>query len=118
MDDDPPTYGMCHLRLGPQMDRREAEKKAFREEMESLAGLTNGQTILCVAGDFNSHICVVEPGDEESIGTFGWGTRNREGRELVDEERVGGRGHVLSEGGIQATKSPTEADGTRQSLTY
>ena len=82
---------------GPQMDRREAEKKAFREEMERLAGLTDGQTIRCVAGDFNSHICVVEPGDEESIGTFGWGTRNREGRELVDEERVGGRGHVLPE---------------------
>ena len=27
---------------------------------------------------------VVEPGDEDSIGRFGWGTRNREGRELVE----------------------------------
>ena len=34
----------------------------------------------------------------------------------VEEERVGGRGHVLPEGGPQ--KSPTGADGTRQSLTY
>ena len=27
---------------------------------------------------------VVEPGDEDSIGRFGWGTRNRKGRELVE----------------------------------
>ena len=26
----------------------------------------------CVVDDFNSHIGVVEPGDEESIGRFGW----------------------------------------------
>ena len=59
--------------------------------------------MLCVAGDFNAHIGVVEPGDEESIGRFGWGTRNREGQELtsgdVEEERVGGRRHVLPEEG-------------------
>ena len=43
--------------------------------------MSDGQTMLCVAGDFNVHnIGVVEPGDEESIGRFGWGTRNREGR--------------------------------------
>ena len=38
----------------------------------------------CVAGDFNSHIGVVEPGDEESMGRFGRGTRNSERRELVE----------------------------------
>ena len=68
---------------GPQAGRTEAEKEAFREEVERLAGLSDGQTMLCVAGDFNAHIGVVEPVDEESIGRFGWGTRNREGRELV-----------------------------------
>ena len=51
--------------------------------MERLAGLSDGQTMLCVAGDFNAHIGVVEPGDEGSMGRFGWGTRNREGRVLV-----------------------------------
>ena len=78
MDDDPPTDGMCHLRLWT--GRTEAEKEAFREEVERLAGLSEGQTMLCVSGDVNAHIGVVEPGDEESIGRFGWGTRNREGR--------------------------------------
>ena len=72
MDDDPPIDGMCHLRLWTPDGRTEAEKEAFREEMERLAGLSDGQTMLCVAGDFNAHIGVVEPGDEESIGRFGW----------------------------------------------
>ena len=40
--------------------------------------------MLCVAGDCNAHIGVVEPGDEGSIARFGWGTRNRERRELVE----------------------------------
>ena len=52
--------------------------------------MSDGQTMLCVAGDFNAHIGVVEPGDEESIGRFGWGTRNREGRELVEMLRRNG----------------------------
>ena len=55
-----------HRRVG-----QEAEKGAFREEGERLAGLSDGQAMLCVAGDFNAHIGVVEPGDEESIGRFG-----------------------------------------------
>ena len=55
---------------GPQTGRAEAEKEAFREDVERLAGLSDGQTMLCVAGDFNAHICVVEPGDEESIRRF------------------------------------------------
>ncbi len=55
-----------------------------------MAGLSDGQTVLRVADDFNLHIGVVEPGDEESIGRFGWGTRNREGRELVEMLRRNG----------------------------
>ena len=52
--------------------------------------MSDGQTMLCVAGNFNAHIGVVEPGDEESIGRFGWGTRNREGRELEEMLRRNG----------------------------
>ncbi len=52
---------------GPQTGRTEAEKEAFRGEVERLTSLSDGQTMLCVAGDFNAHIGVVEPGDEESI---------------------------------------------------
>ena len=58
--------------------------ETFRAEMERLVGLSDGQTVLRVADDFNLHIGVVEPGDEESIGRFGRGTMNREGRELVE----------------------------------
>ena len=63
---------------GLQTGRTEAKKEAFREEVERLAGLSDGQTMLCVAGDFNAHIGVLGPGDEEIIGRFGCGTRNRE----------------------------------------
>ena len=62
---------------GPQTVKKDAEKVGFRKEVERLAGLSNGQTMLCDAGDFNAHIGVVEPGDKESIGIFGWVTRNR-----------------------------------------
>ena len=75
---------------GPQTGRTEAENGAFREEVERLTGLSDGQTMLCVVGDFNVHIGVVEPGDEESIGIFGWGTRNSEGRDLVQMLRRNG----------------------------
>ena len=63
MDDDPPTDGLCHLRLWTPYWRTEAEKEAVREEVERLAGLSDGGTMLCVAGDFNAHIGVVKPGD-------------------------------------------------------
>ena len=52
--------------------------------------MSDGQTMLFIAGDFNAHIGVVEQGDEENIGGFGWGTRNREGRELVEMLRRNG----------------------------
>ena len=99
---------------GPQTGRTEAEKEAFREEVERLAGLSDGQTMLCVAGDFNAHIGMVEPGDGESVGRFGWGTRNREWRELVEMLRRNG---LAAAGKFsrrrRTTKSPTGADGTR-----
>ena len=56
---------------GPQTGRTEAEKEAFREEVERLAGLSYGLTMMCVAGHFNAHISLVEPEDEERIGKFG-----------------------------------------------
>ena len=39
---------------------------------------------LCFAGDFSAHVEIVEPGEEESVGLYGWGERNREGRALVE----------------------------------
>ena len=40
--------------------------------------------MMCIAGDFNGHVGTAETGEEESVGGFGRGTRNREGRELVE----------------------------------
>ena len=48
MDDDPPTDGICVICVyGPQTGRTEAEKETFREEVERLAGLSDGQTMMC-----------------------------------------------------------------------
>ena len=59
---------------GPQTGRMEAEKEEFRDALERMMGLVE---VLCTAGDFNAHVGVVEPGEEESIGRYGWGARNR-----------------------------------------
>ena len=102
---------------GPQTGRTEAEKEAFREEVERLAGLSDGQTMLCVVGDFNAHIGVVEPGDKESIGRFGWGTGNREGRELVEILRRNGLAVVGMFFQNKESHKIAQADDTRQRLT-
>ena len=78
--------------------------------------MSDDQTMLCVAGDFNAHIVVVEPGDEESIERFGWGTRNREGRELVEMLRRNGL--VAAGTFFQKKESHTGADGSGQNSTY
>ena len=78
---------------GPQTGRTEAEKEAFREEVEMLACLSDGQTTLCVAGDFNAHIWW------RCWGGTGWRSQARSSRRRI------------------ATESTTGADGTRQSST-
>ena len=71
MDVDPPIDGTEPRRVG---------RRQRREEVERLAGLSDGHTMLFVAGDFNAHTGVVRQlGDEESMGRLEWGTRNREG---------------------------------------
>ena len=93
---------------GPQTGRTEAEKEVFREEVDKLA-----------LRAISMHIRVVEPGDKESIGRFGWGTMNREGRELVEMLRSNGwRSRARSSRIRRTTQSPRGADGTRQSSTY
>ena len=37
---------------------------------------------MCIAGDVNAHNGVVVSVEEESVGRYGWGARNREGRAL------------------------------------
>ena len=40
--------------------------------------------MLFVVGDVKAHVGVAETGYYESIGRYGWGTRNREGQDLVE----------------------------------
>ena len=76
---------MCVMSVyGPQMGRMEAEKEEFRDALERIMGLVELEVMLRIAGDFNAHVGVVKPGEEESVGRFGWGARNREGRALVE----------------------------------
>ena len=88
---------------GPHTRRTEAEKEAFREDVERLAGLSDGQTMLFVAGDFNAHIGVVEPARGRRKHRKIWMGSKEQGRARnggdVEEERVGVRGHVLPEEG-------------------
>ena len=65
---------------GPQTGRTEAEKQEFRDALEMMIGMVELETLLCIAGDFNAHIGETEPGEQENVGKFGWGTRNREGQ--------------------------------------
>ena len=76
---------MCVMSVyGPQTGRMEAEKEEFRDALERIMGLVELEVMLRIAGDFNAHVGVVKPGEEESVGRFGWGARNREGRALVE----------------------------------
>ena len=76
---------MCVMSVyGPQTGRMEAEKVEFRDALERMMGLVELEVLLCIAGDFNAHFGVVEPGEEESVGRYGCGARNREGRALVE----------------------------------
>ena len=76
---------MCVMSVyGPQTGRTEAEKEEFRDALERIMGLVELVVMLCIAGEFNAHVGVVEPGEEASVGRYGWGARNRPGRTLVE----------------------------------
>ena len=80
---------MCVMSVyGPQTRRTEAEKEEFRDALERMIGLVELELMLCIAGDFNAHVGVVEPVEEESVGRYGWGARNREGRPLTELDLV------------------------------
>ena len=65
---------MCVMSLyGPQTGRMEAEKEELRDVLERMMGLVELEVMLCIAGDFNANVGVVEPGEEESVGRYGWG---------------------------------------------
>ena len=54
------------------------EKHEFRDTLERTMRMVQLEVMLCIAGDFNEHVGVAEPGEEECVGKFGWGTRKKE----------------------------------------
>ena len=70
------VYGLQTGRIG-------VEKQEFRDALERIMGMVELEVMLCIAGDFNAHLGVAELGELECVGTFVWGMRNRECRELV-----------------------------------
>ena len=54
------------------------------EKLERMVGLVEGHVMICIAGYFNGHVGTAEMGEKGSVGHIGWGTRNGNGRELVE----------------------------------
>ena len=75
---------VCNIGIWSTNGKPEAEKQDFRDEVEKMMGLVEVGTMLSVVGDINAHEGVAETGDEESIGRYGWGTRDKEGQDLVE----------------------------------
>ena len=59
---------MCFMSVyGPQTGRTGAEKKEFRDTLERMMGMVELEVMLCIVGDFNAHVGVAEPGEEECV---------------------------------------------------
>ena len=74
---------MCTLSVyASQTGRTHEDKDAFRSNLEEIIGHVEPETMLVVAGDINAHVGKRQ-NSEESVGKYGWGSRNREGHDLV-----------------------------------
>ena len=66
--------------MGHKTGRSGKEKQEFGDKLERMMEIVELDVMLCIMGDFNVHVGVVELGEEECFGKFGWGMRNREGQ--------------------------------------
>ena len=48
-----------------------------------MIGLVEAHVMMWTTEYFNGHLGIAVMGEEDSVGGFGFGTRNREGRELL-----------------------------------
>ena len=69
---------------GSQTESTETEKQVFRDALEIMIGMVELETMLRIAKYLYAHIGETEPGEEGNVGMYGWGTRNREGKALVE----------------------------------
>ena len=63
---------VCHPKVGTMAGKR-----------VDVFGHVEPETVLVVAGDMNAHVGKRQ-NCEETVGKYGWDTRNREGQDLVE----------------------------------
>ena len=66
----------------PQNGRSEEEKEKFYEDFTAEVQSRHG--ICFVFGDFNGHVGRFSQGYDGIHGGFGWGERNRDGKEILE----------------------------------
>ena len=68
----------------PQVNNSMEEKNDFWEDLEGLIESISTEERIVLGADFNGHVGKRNIGDEEIMGRYGAGTRNKEGSMVVD----------------------------------
>ena len=68
----------------PQVNNNMEEKNDFWEDLDGLIKSTSKEERIVFGADFNGYVGQGNIGDEEVMGRYGAGTRNKEGLMVVD----------------------------------
>ena len=68
----------------PQVNNSMEEKNNFWEDLDGLIESVSKQAKIVLGADLNEHVGKGNIGDEEIMGRYGAGTRNKEGSMVVD----------------------------------
>ena len=72
------------LSYAPQAGRSQIEKEEFWRQVEGVIMSTGINQEVIVGGDMNGHVGQVANGFHEAHGNFGYGTRNAEGKRILE----------------------------------
>ena len=67
-----------------QVGLDESTKRQFWEDLDGLIRAVPSSEKLFIGGDFNGHVGTTSAGFEAVHGSFGYGSRNQEGEEVLD----------------------------------
>ena len=68
----------------PQVNNSMEEKKDFWEDLDGLIEIISTEERIVLGADLNGHVGEGKIGDEKIMGSYGAGTRNKEGSMVVD----------------------------------
>ena len=68
----------------PQVNNNMEKKKDFWEDLDGLIEIISTEERIVLGADLNGHVGEGKIGDEEIMGRYGAGTRNKEGSMVVD----------------------------------